>query len=367
MKSYIPQELPLSTIDFRRHFKAVGESNAELARFDGLLQGLLQPELLLSPLINEEAVLSSRIEGTQTTITDVLKYDAGNRKAIEQQNDVQEVINYRNTMKFAGQQLAERPLSLGLIREMHQMLMDGTRGAEKFPGMFRTKQNYIGRSGATIEDATFVPPDPIRLQSDLESLERYITGNDVEVLLQCSLVHAQFELLHPFNDGNGRVGRLLIPLFLYQKKKLSMPAFYISGFLEKNREDYYQALRLISSQNDWDTWIEFFLRAVLQQAKTNGAIVKKILSLYEDMKNKVQKTTHSQYTINVLDFLFSYPMFQSNNFLKGSGIVKKTAGHLLFQLKKAGIVQESESGRGRNPATLIFKELQNITENTGSN
>ncbi|MDR2762456.1 MAG: Fic family protein [Planctomycetaceae bacterium] len=364
MKPYIPKELPLSTIDFRRHFKAVGESNAELARFDGLLQGLLQPELLLSPLINEEALLSSRIEGTQATITDVLKYDAGNKKAIEQQNDVQEVINYRNTMTFAGQQLSKRLLSLGLVREMHQMLMDGTRGAEKFPGMFRNKQNYIGRPGATIEEAAFVPPDPIRLQSDLESWERYVTGNDIEILLQCSLVHAQFELLHPFNDGNGRVGRLLIPLFLYQKKKLSRPAFYISGFLEKNRSDYYHALQQISLYDDWDTWIEFFLRAVIQQAKTNSVIVKNILSLYENMKNKIQNVTHSQYTINVLDFLFSYPMFQGNNFLEGSGIVKKTANKLLFQLKKAGIVQESEPRRGRNPATLIFKELLNITENT---
>ncbi|MDR0705709.1 MAG: Fic family protein [Planctomycetaceae bacterium] len=362
MKPYIPKELPLSTIDFRRHFKAVGESNAELARLDGLLQGLPLPELLLSPLINEEALLSSRIEGTQATITDVLKYDAGNKKAIEQQDDVHEVINYRNTMKFAGRQLTERPLSLGLIREMHQMLMDGTRGAEKFPGMFRTKQNYIGRPGATIEEATFVPPDPIRLQSDLESWERYVTGNDVEILLQCSIVHAQFELLHPFNDGNGRVGRLLIPLFLYQKKKLSMPAFYISGFLEKNREDYYKALRLISLHDDWDTWIEFFLLAVIQQAKTNSTIVKKILSLYEDMKNKIQVTTHSQYTVNILDFLFSNPMFQGNSFLKGSNIAKKTANKLLFQLKKAGIIQESEPKHGRTPATLIFKELLDIIE-----
>ncbi|MDR2346821.1 MAG: Fic family protein [Planctomycetaceae bacterium] len=367
MKPYIPKELPLSNIDFHRHFKAVGESNAELARFDELLQGLPQPELLLAPLINEEALLSSRIEGTQATITDVLKYDAGNKKIIEQQNDVQEVINYRNTMEFAGQQLSQRQLSLGLVREMHQMLMDGTRGTEKFPGTFRTKQNYIGHPNATIEEAAFVPPDPIRLQSDLESWERYVSGNDIEILLQCSLVHAQFELLHPFNDGNGRVGRLLIPLFLYQKKKLSKPAFYISGFLEKNRDLYYQALQKISLHDDWDTWIEFFLYAVTQQAKTNSIIVKKILSLYENMKNKIQIATHSQYTINVLDFLFSYPLFQGNKFLKESNIAKKTADKLLLQLKNAGIVQETEPKRGRTPATLIFNELLNITENIDTN
>ncbi|MDR0704508.1 MAG: Fic family protein [Planctomycetaceae bacterium] len=225
MKPYIPEELPLSTIDFRRHFKLASEANAELARFDGLLQGLHQPELLLSPLINEESVFSSRIEGTQATLTDVLKYDSGNKKYTEQQNDIHEVINYRNAMKFAGQQLNNRPLSLSLVREMHQMLMSGTRGEDKNPGMFRVKQNYIGRSGVSIDEATFVPPNPIRLLSDLEAWERYLISDDVEVLLQCSFVHAQFELLHPFNDGNGRVGRLLIPLFLYQKKKLSMPTF----------------------------------------------------------------------------------------------------------------------------------------------
>ncbi|MDR2762451.1 MAG: Fic family protein [Planctomycetaceae bacterium] len=362
MKPYIPEQLPLSTIDFQRHFKLIGESNAELARFDGLLQGLHQPELLLSPLINEEAVLSSRIEGTQATLTDILEYDAGKKKSPEQQNDVQEVINYRNTMKFAGQQLKHRGLSLGLIREMHQMLMSRVRGEDKSPGMFRIKQNYIGRVGDSIGEATFVPPNPIRIQSDLEDWEHYLNGDDVEILLQCAIVHAQFELIHPFNDGNGRIGRLLIPLFLYQKKKLSIPAFYISGFLEKNRDTYYRVLRQISQNKDWNAWIEFFLQAVTQQAKTNSIIVKKILNLYESMKCKIQEATHSQYLIDVLDFIFSYPIFQSNSFLKDTKISRSTANSLLAQLKKSEIIKESEPSRGRSPAILTFNELVKITE-----
>ncbi|MDR3234018.1 MAG: Fic family protein [Planctomycetaceae bacterium] len=362
MKAYIPEDIPVSHLDFQRLFKLVGEANGELARFDGLLQNLVQPELMLSPLIIEEAVLSSRIEGTQATIEDILKHDAGVIKSKDKQDDIQEVVNYRSAMNFASEQLLTRPLSLGFVREMHQILMQSVRGEDKSPGQFRTKQNFIGRPGCTLENATFVPPDPIRVQSDIEAWERYISGDDIEILLQCAVMHAQFELIHPFNDGNGRIGRLLIPLFLHQKRKLSRPAFYISAYLERNRDDYYGCLRSISQEKDWNSWIEFFFRAVTAQAKSNCKTVKEILNLYDEMKAVIQETTHSQYSIQVLDAIFQSPIFSSNEFVEKSGLAKKTANGLLLLLKRSEVILEITPGRGRIPALLTFKRLLDITE-----
>jgi len=194
MKPYIPEDLPIHDLDFQRLFKVAGEANGELARFDGLLQNLVHPELMLAPLINEEAELSSRIEGTQATMEDILKYDAGLAPPKDKADDLHEVINYRNVMRFAAEQLSQRRLSLGFVREMHAMLMEGVRGDEKLPGQFRVTQNFIGRPGCTIEKATFVPPDPIRLTSDLEAWERYVGGNDVDALLQFSRNSNESEL-----------------------------------------------------------------------------------------------------------------------------------------------------------------------------
>ncbi len=302
-----------------------------------------------------------KIEGYTYEPSDTV-YDAGLKPPKEKAEDIREVVNYRSAMNFASRQLQTRSLSLGFIREMHQMLMDGVRGDDKSPGQFRTKQNYIGRPGCTIEDATFVPPDPIRVPGDLEAWERYILGDDIEILIQCAVMHAQFELIHPFNDGNGRIGRLLIPLFLHQKRKISRPAFYISAFLEKNRDGYYDRLRGISRNNDWNGWIEFFLRAVSVQARNNCETVKAILGLYDEMKTIIQEATHSCYSIQVLDAIFSLPLFQSSEFHAKTGLAKNTANSLLTQLKQAGIIQEVLPGSGRKPAILTFQRLLEITE-----
>ncbi|MGL6226560.1 MAG: Fic family protein [Thermoguttaceae bacterium] len=362
MQSYIPDELPVETIDFKRLFKLVGEANGELARFDGLLQSVVQPELMLAPLVNEEAERSSRIEGTQATVEDLLRHDAGLAIPKDKIEDVREIANYRSALKFAAEQILIRPISLGFIREMHQILTSDVRGGDKTPGAFRTKQNFIGRPGATIDNATFVPPDPIRIQTDLEAWERYVSGEDTEVLLQCAVMHAQFELLHPFNDGNGRTGRLLIPLFLRQKKKLSQPAFYISAYLERYREQYYDCLRRISQEHDWNSWIEFFLKAVSTQAKHNCRIVKKILDLYGEMKKVISETLHTQFAIPVLDALFQSPVFSSIEFYNKTGIKRNTARSLLKKIRDNGFLDEISIGTGRTPSNFVFKRLLNITE-----
>ena len=363
MKPYIPEKLPIENLDYRRLFPLVGQANAELARYDGLLQGIVNPHVMLSPLTNEEAVLSSRIEGTQATVDEVLEQEAGlTTKEGEKYKDIQEIINYREALRSAHYYLMERPITLSFIRELHKILLNSVRGQDKNPGEFRKDQNWIGLPGCTIEEATFVPPNPLQLQDYLEQWERYIKGDDIEPLVQTAVMHAQFELLHPFKDGNGRIGRILIPLFLFQKRKLSQPMFYLSSYLEANRDAYNSRLQNISRNKDWDSWIEFFLSAVMQQAKSNSFKVKQIMNLYDSMKERIQKLTHSQYVIRLLDSLFNRPIFKTTDLIKETGIHKPTAMGLLRQLKDAGILKELRPGSGRRAAVLCFPELLNIAE-----
>lgn len=203
--------------------------------------------------------------------------------------------------------------------------MDSVRGANKMPGEFRSEQNWIGAAGNTIEQASFVPPSPLQLLDHLQAWERYLAGDDVDVLLQCAVAHAQFELIHSFKDGNGRIGRLLIPLFLFQKRALAGPMFYLSDYLESHRDMYYVRLQAVSREGDWTGWIAFFLDAVTQQALANTDRVRAMMALYEDMKRRIAELTRSQHAIAVLDALFDRPIFQSGDFVQRSGIPKQSA------------------------------------------
>ncbi len=362
MRPYVPDILPLTGLDFGRLIRLTGPANAALARYDGLLQSVINPSVMLSPLTNQEAVLSSKIEGTQATVDEVLEYEAGIEFDPEKVKDIQEVVNYREALTLAKQSLAHRPLNLHLIREMHGRLMNSVRGADKSPGQFRIHQNWIGPHNCTLENASFVPPSPLQLLDHLEAFERYMAGDEIDPLVQVAVVHAQFELLHPFNDGNGRVGRLLIPLFLFQKRVLASPMFYLSEYLEAHRDEYYARLRGISQQQDWTGWLEFFLRAILEQAQTNATRVVTILDLYERMKRQISDILKSQYAIQVLDALFDRPIFQSPDFVERSGIPKNSALPFLRMLKEAGILHALREQSGRRPAILAFPELLNCAE-----
>lgn len=362
MTPYEPDMLPLDGLDYRRLLSLVGDANAELARYDGLLQGIVNPSIMLSPLTNEEAVLSSKIEGTQATVDEVLEQEAGILKEGEKAKDIQEIINYREALRTSHHYLEDRPITLSFVRELHKILLNSVRGQDKTPGEFRKDQNWIGKYGCTIEQASFVPPNPLQLQDHLEAWQRYMASNDVDLLLQTAVVHAQFELLHPFKDGNGRIGRILIPLFLYHKKKLSQPMFYLSSYLEAHREEYYVRLQNISREGDWNGWIAFFLTAITEQSRHNNAKVKAIMGLYDRMKNRVHDTTHSQYTVHLLDAIFDRPIFETTDFIRRTGIHKPTAMGLLRQLKTADILCELRPGSGRRAAVLCFPELLNIAE-----
>lgn len=366
MAPYVPDVLPLDGLDYQLLFGLVGDASSELARYDGLLQGIPNPAVMLSPLTTQEAVLSSKIEGTQATVDEVLEQEAGLLKEGEKFKDIQEISNYRSALFKASEHLKVYPIRLGFIQELHKILLDSARGKNKTPGEFRLDQNWIGEPGCTVEEATFVPPDPLRLQEFLQAWEQYLDYDENNFLLQTAIVHAQFELIHPFKDGNGRIGRILIPLFLYQKKQLSQPMFYLSEYLEANRDEYYQRLRNISEQQDWNGWIAFFLRAITHQAAENSRRVKEIMALYEEMKIKVHEVTHSQYSVYLLDAIFSKPIFRSSDLVKqfheDYRIHKTTTPGLLRQLRKANILKVLHQGSGRRASVLCFPRLINLAE-----
>jgi Fic family protein len=363
MLPFIPHSLPLRELDYGRLIGPVGRANLELARYDGLLQGLVNPEIMLSPITMQEAVLSSRIEGTQATLDEVLEHEAGATKTGAKAQDVHEILNYRAALLLARDHLKEgRTISLFLVRELHRVLLDSVRGRDKAPGQFRNDQNWIGRPGCRIEEATFMPPSPLILAEHLRAWEAYLEVRDIDPLIQAAIVHAQFELIHPFKDGNGRIGRLLIPLYLYQSGTLRQPMFYLSSYLERHRDVYYDRLQQISSQGDWDGWIEFFLRAVAVQAAANSTVVVNIYEFYNQLKRRIDGLTRSPYALRLLDAIFDRPLFQTSEFSQRTGIPKQTASPLLGKLKAEGVLQQLRPASGNRPEILVFPELLRLVE-----
>lgn len=364
MKPFVPQQLPLSDIDWGSHVSSIGRANRGLAHYDGILYGIPNPELLLSPLTTQEAVLSSRIEGTQATLGEVLKFQAGEEIREEsKRQDIQEIINYRQALRAAEKALRKRPFNLNLLLELHAVLLNSVRGRDKNRGLFRRTQNWIGGAGTPIEKATFVPPDPMFLQQHLDNWEKYYHTEERDSLVQLAVVHAQFEIIHPFQDGNGRLGRILIPLFLYEKQMLSRPIFYLSTYLEAHRDEYIRRLRDITNSGDWNGWIAFFLQALVEQSEANAKTARAIIQLYENMKERVMNLTRSQYAVPLLDRLFSQPIFQSTHLAEQKGMPSKPMiMQMLGRLRTAGILKVVREGSGRRAQVLAFAELVNLCE-----
>ncbi|MFA5659783.1 MAG: Fic family protein, partial [Oscillospiraceae bacterium] len=290
----------------------------------------------------------------------VLKFEAEPKKPTEKYDDIREIINYRKTLRYAMDRKKEFPLSSRLMREMHNILLDSVRGHHRQRGEFRTGQVHIGPPGCSIDEATYVPPSPDMITDAVSNLEKYLHFKEKDILVQTAILHAQFEIIHPFLDGNGRIGRLLIPLFLYEKNILSYPSFYMSEFFNNNRQAYYDSLNRISKENNWIQWIKFFLTAVNEQAQININKAAKIIELYTSSKEKVVSLAHSQFSIQALDFIFNRPVFSSSQFYEGSGIPRPTAARILMLLSKAGILKIIDRGRGRRPTTYGFLGLLEI-------
>ncbi len=359
----IPHELPVSNLNWERLAEYTYKATSELTRFDGVLDVMINPALLLSPLTVREAILSSRIEGTQTTLVEYFRNEAGEQYNEEKNRDIQEVRNYRKALLTSEKSLLDQSITLQLICQMHAMLMDGVRGEDKNPGQFREDQNWIGKKGIPIERARFIPPSPLILREHMEKLQTFMESDYKHPLVQLALVHAQFEIIHPFKDGNGRLGRMIVPLFLYQKRVLQRPMFYLSEYLEETDAEYRDRLLAITEKSDWQGWIEFFLNAIFVQAKRNNEKARAIHNLYEEMKPLFSEATKSQFSQASLDAFFKMPIINSTDFVKISGISKKsTANYILKKLEAAGLIKKLRVGKAKTPAVYVLGKLINESE-----
>ena len=357
-------EFPPENINLSPIVALIGRANASLSRYDGLLESLINPAVMLSPLIMKEAELSSRIEGTIATANEVYQQQAGEKFDPGKDADIHEILNYRSTLRTAGQMIEKDPLTLHLLRQMHNNLMQGVRGQDKNPGKFRETQNWIGPRGCTIDEATYIPPSPIALHELLEQFVNFANNLDdrLDPIVQAALVHAEFELIHPFDDGNGRIGRILIPLFLVRRGCIVSPSLYISGYLEANRDEYYHRLENISGKGDWVGWIEFFLNAVVNQSESNLKLVRNIIELYERKKREISDLLHTDQAIYIVDILFDTPVFRANELHQRLKIQRQRAAQYIRSLKEAGVIVEIRPSSGRTPAFLSFEDLWLITD-----
>ena len=355
-------------LDLVRLLPYIAKSRAALGHYNALVSLMKNPALLLSPLATQEAVLSSRIEGTVVTMREVMEVEAGAKKDLGQTklDDVEEVINYRKALFFASKSMREgRPLSLHLIRETHALLLAGVRGQYNNPGEFRERQNWIGRAGSKIEDASFVPIPQEHLHSGLERWISYISsGDQPDPLIQLALLHFEFEALHCFQDGNGRLGRMLIPLFLFQQGVLKHPSFYMSGYLEARRDEYIDRLAAVSRDEAWTEWCIFFLEGIIDQADENTVKVQAIIDLNEKMNNELPIALASKYVIHAINFIFSRPIFSSRDFIQDTEITPSSARFLLRKLTEGSdpIIRPLSPSKGRTPTIYAFVKLLNIAE-----
>lgn len=336
-KPYIPEELPINLDGIllnREMFNLITTASNEMGIYKGFLSNTPNPILLISPLLIQEAVLSSKIEGTHATLEDFLNYEAGNKTEIEK-DELHEISNYRAALFYALDNMAtcstindseKFPLTIRLIKEMHKILLNNVRGSSKDPGNFKRLQNY--------------PVSPELTDKFMGNLENYIHFDEIQILVQSAIIHAQFEMIHPFQDGNGRIGRLLIPLFLYYKEYLPYPTFYMSSYFEANRKDYIINLSNISKNKNWKNWIEFYLKGIIEQAKLNTSKAQYLLEVYNGMKEKIITNINSKNGINILDFIFQHPVFKAKQVSEKLNIQNKTAYNLLNQFVELDILSK---------------------------
>jgi Fic family protein len=360
---YQEGSFPPKELDWSRLVPLIGPANAAVARYEGVLYGIPNAQVLLSPLTVQEAVLSSKIEGTHATLSEVLEFEAAEETATgDKRDDITEILNYRRALQHAVAAMKELPLSQRLVRDSHRLLMQGVRGENKAPGEYRRIPNWIGPSGCTKETAHFVPPGADRIADLMSGWEKYLHGPVEDRLVQLAILHAEFEAIHPFLDGNGRLGRLLVPLFMVDKDILTTPDFYVSAYLEANREEYYERLSAVSRNNDWTGWCEFFLTALTQQAQDNEAKAKAIIELYQAKKDWIVEQTNSKYAIRALDWFFDRPIFKASDFVDSVDIPQATAVRIVRGVRNKGLLSEIRPSRGNQPAILAFSELLNIAE-----
>ena len=326
--------------------RLIVDANRQLVKLDTASQLILNADLFISMYVRKEALISSQIEGTQCTLDDVLDPGADMNANL----DVSDVINYVNATQFALKRLEKIPLCCRLIREVHEVLMNGVRGQDKTPGEFRDSQNWIGPANCSLKDARYIPPNVEDMQDAMSDLEKYMNENtDYDSLIRIALIHYQFETIHPFLDGNGRVGRLLILLYLMEQRLLSKPVIYISYFLKKNQVEYYDRISEVRRSGNYEQWIRFFLEAVSKAASDSLQSTIQLSVLHDKNIEKLPKTTRSKDNLRaVFDYIEQYPIIDIKRTAKELEISYNTAATAVKRLVELGILQETtNSARNR--------------------
>lgn len=366
-KTFVPNKLPPDPpIQFDMEMQALlSEADRKLGRLDGITQILPNPELFVAMYVRKEAVLSSQIEGTQASFADILSAEY-NQIEDQRRDDIGEVSNYVHAMNWGLKELESFPLSLRLIRNIHKELLQNTRGSHRNPGEFRTSQNWIGPAGCTISNATFVPPSVPEMKKALGDLELYLYKDDgLPALVKIALIHAQFETIHPFLDGNGRMGRLLITFWLCQQEILTRPLLYLSYYFKQHRTEYYDRLMDVRKKGDWENWIKFFLRGIAEVADESTSSAKDILHLKDTCSTILYEkdASNSNYQ-RLLDMLFEHPYIQRNDVIKYLGISNPTAGSILDVFCELNILLDLTPQKSRNKLYVFAHYLKILNKGT---
>lgn len=371
-KPYVPFDLPLNElVDVNYFLNELIDAATYLTLYDKCLaKSKLDPSLLMGHISLKEAVQSTRIEGTQATLSDMLEHNA-DEKIIN--TDILEVLNYSKALSIGESMLRDFPISVRFIKRLHSTLLEGNvRGKNRNPGELRSIQNFIGPSGCTINNATFIPPEPQLVPEYMSNLEKYINEpeDNLNELIRIAIIHAQFETIHPFLDGNGRIGRILIPLYLYDKSVLKRPIFFLSESLEKDKFKYYKLLNdvrvSISEDNyesdfgvakkNWCEWIKFFLEAVTTQSQKNIDLIERIDTLYEETIDSLRKVIGSDRVIDIARFMLKNPIFTKKKMSKELGYPVSTVGNYLSKLENENII--FSDGRVRNKKYYLYSLIE---------
>jgi Fic family protein len=355
--AFLPNPLPPTPVWTPALIAGLSDADRALGELAGLGHSLVNPHLLVRPFVRREAVLSSRIEGTQASIQDVFAYEARQMDLFESSSDVGEVVNYVRALEYGLDRLAKLPLSLRLICEIHARLMKGLPGEHLTPGEFRRSQNWIGPPGSTIESAPYVPPPVDEMTRAMDAFEKFLhEPSDLPPLIRLGLIHYQFEAIHPFLDGNGRVGRLLISLLLCAWSLLPQPLLYLSAYFEANRQAYYDHLLAVSQTGAWEAWLSYFLAGVASQSRDAIKRIHRLQDLREQYRRRFQSGRAAARLLQVVDLLFASPLITARQVEKSLKIDFTMAQRYINQLVKADLLHEV-TGRARN---RIFRADQII-------
>jgi len=346
-RAFIPARLPPDpAIQVGSELLALlSRADQALGRLDGLTQILPNPDLFVAMYVRREAVLSSQIEGTQSTLDDILAFEL-DTPFRDLPGDVEEVVNYVRAMNYGLARLATLPLSLRLLREIHAELLTGVRGADRYPGEFRRVQNWIGPMGATLREASFVPPPVDVMHDTLDDFERFLHDErQLPVLIHCAIAHAQFETIHPFIDGNGRVGRLLITFLLCNREVLHRPLLYLSHFLRRRRVEYYDRLMAVREAGDWEGWVRFFLTGTAETAQEAIGTARSVLALRDEHRRVVQEEGPGLNGLRLIDLLFERPLVNVKLVRDQLDVSFGTANSLVDKMVERGLIREVTGGR----------------------